>query len=148
MVDSNRATDGFGFRVEGSGHVVVRNDSARNSVPSFTVTGTGHRFTDNEATDNLFDGFRVEATGSAFAGNASSLNSRLGIADLTTGGGTAGTANTYTDNTCVGNGLATRTPRVCAGEWVQGPWAIEIACGRPRPAGSGTGPYLGRRGTA
>ena len=110
MVDSNRATDGFGFRVEGSGHVVVRNDSARNSVPGFTVTGTGHRFADNEATDNLFDGFRVEATGSTFAGNASSLNSRLGIADLTTGGGTAGTANTYTDNTCVGNGLADSDP--------------------------------------
>ena len=52
----------------------------------------------------------VDATGNFLTKNKSTKNFTYGIEDESVGGGTGGTANTYSGNSCSGNGTAKSDP--------------------------------------
>lgn len=83
-----------------------------NSFGIFVQRTTGSTITDNTADGNsdlgIFMGFG--ASDNTLSGNTADGNSQYGVQDLTTGSGTSGTGNTYSDNMCNGNGIASSYP--------------------------------------
>ena len=106
--------DVAGVVITGENVLVDRNWSKYNVSAGFEIEGRGHTVTLNQAVSNEFDGFGVFCIGCRFERNASNYNGRdtggSGIFDGTSGGGTGGTANTYSRNSCTGNGFGDSDP--------------------------------------
>jgi len=100
---------GDGAEVDGSGHIIDRNQGKFNGHSGFHIQGEDHTVTLNIAQSNDIDGFTVSASESALSRNTGNYNGGYGIHDAS-----PASDNTYSANKCTGNALGkSRPPGLC-----------------------------------